>query len=115
MLQELLIILAITYGGNLAKHLLNIPLPGLIVGMLALFISLKTGLLKLKSIEKTGDFILGNMLILFLPAMVKVIEYMEILKGDFFKILILLIVTTIIVMGVTAKVVHYLIVWKEKR
>lgn len=113
MLQELLIILAITYGGNLLKHLLNIPLPGVIVGMMILFIFLKTGWLKLEKIEKTGDFILMNMTILFLPAIVKLIDYIEILKADFFKILLLLIVTTVIVMIVTAKVVHYLILWKE--
>lgn len=115
MLVELLIILGITYGGNVLKELLNIPIPGVIVGMLILFLLLKTKILKIERIEKTGDFILMNMLILFLPAMVKVIDYMEILKDDFFKILILLIITTVIVMGVTAKTVHYLIIWKEKR
>lgn len=115
MIQELLIILAITYGGNLLKHMLNIPLPGVIIGMIILFIFLKTGWIKLKSIEKTGDFILVNMTILFLPAIVKLIDYIEVLKADFFKILLLLIVTTVIVMIVTAKTVHYLIIWRENR
>ncbi|MGL6130815.1 MAG: CidA/LrgA family protein, partial [Fusobacteriaceae bacterium] len=88
MLVELLIILTITYAGNILKELLNIPMPGVIVGMGILFVLLKSGILKLEKIEKTADFILGNMLILFLPAMVKVIDYIDILKDDFIKILI---------------------------
>lgn len=115
MLQELLIILGITYFGNIFKYFINIPLPGVIIGMITLFILIKTGILKLKYIEKTADIILVNMTIFFLPAMVKLIDYIEVLKSGFFRILFLLIITTIITMIVTSKVVHYMIIWKEGR
>lgn len=115
MIQEFLIILAITYFGNVFKYFFNIPLPGIIIGMLTLFILLKFKILKLKHIEKTADFLLINMTILFLPAMVKLVDYIEMLKNDFIKIIFLLIITTIITMIVTAKVVHYMIVWKERK
>lgn len=115
MLLELLIILTINYLGIILATVLKIPLPGIILGMGILLFLLETKILKLNQIEKTADVMLLNMTILFLPATVKLIDYIDILKSSIFKILILIVITTIITMGVTAKVVHYMILWKEKR
>lgn len=115
MILELLIILGINYLGISLTSLFNLPLPGIIVGMGILLFLLETKILKLKYIEKTADVMLLNMTILFVPATVRLINYIDILKSSIFRILILLVVTTVITMGVTAKVVHYMILWKEKR
>ncbi|MGL5125617.1 MAG: CidA/LrgA family protein, partial [Fusobacteriaceae bacterium] len=76
---------------------------------------LETKILKLKYIEKTADVMLLNMTILFLPATVKLIDYIDVLKSNIFKIMIVIILVTIITMAVTAKVVHHMITWKEKK
>ena len=115
MLLELLIILFINYLGLILAKILRIPLPGIVIGMLILIFLLETKILKLKHIEKTADVMLINMSILFLPATVKLIDYIDVLKSNIFKIMAVIIVATIITMAVTAKVVHYMIIWKEKK
>ncbi|MGL4533525.1 MAG: CidA/LrgA family protein [Fusobacteriaceae bacterium] len=115
MLLELLIILSINYLGIILAKFLMIPLPGLIVGMAILLFLLETKILKLKYIEKTADAMLLNMTILFLPATVKLIDYIDVLKSNIFKIIMVIILATIISIVVTAKVVHHMIMWKEKK
>ncbi len=115
MFIELLIILAINYLGIVLTYLFKIPFPSIIVGMLILFILLQTKILKLKMIEKTADFLLLNMTLLFLPATVKLIKYMDLLKVDILKIIFLLVVTTVLTMVISSKVVHWMIISKEKK
>ena len=65
--------------------------------------------------EKVCDFLILNMIIFFLPPAVELLEYMTLLKTGFFKILVLLIVTTVITMVVTGKTVEYCIKKMEKK
>ena len=83
--------------------------------MLILFVLLWTKVLKVESIEKVCDFLILNMIIFFLPPAVELLEYMTLLKTGFFKIIILLIVTTVITMIVTGKTVDFCIKRMEKK
>ena len=83
--------------------------------MLILFVLLWTKVLKVESIEKVCDFLILNMIIFFLPPAVELLEYMALLKTGFFKIIILLIVTTVITMIVTGKTVDFCIKRMEKK
>lgn len=113
MFIELIIILGVTYLGVIFKEILRIPLPATIVAMGIMFFLVYKRYLPLERIEKTSNFLLGNMTILFIPATVKIYEYLSVLKTEFFKLIILLIVTTVVTMMVTAKVVHILIERKK--
>lgn len=112
MFRELIIILSITYIGSILKQVLHIPLPSIIVSMGMMFFLLHKKYLGLNAIEKTTNFLLGNMTILFLPAVVKMYEFLPLLKKDFFKIIILMIFTTVLAIVITSKVVNVLIMRK---
>lgn len=114
MFLELLIVLSVTYAGVFIKEFFKIPLPWIIVSMVLMFILLLTKRLKLEKIEKLTEFLLGNMTILFLPAAVSIYNYIGLIQKEFLKILILLVITTVITMIVTAKVVNFIIVLQEK-
>lgn len=114
MLVELLIILLINYIGIIMTEFFKIPMPSIIVSMALLFILIQSKLLKISQIEKTADILMFNMTILFLPATVKLIDYIPMLKAEFFKIIILLVVTTVLTIIVTAKIVHYMIIYMER-
>ena len=115
MFKQFLILLVINFAGVIIQNLFHLPLPGTILGMLILFILLWTKILKVESVEKVCDFLILNMIIFFLPPAVELLEYMTLLKTGFFKILILLIVTTVITMVVTGKTVEYCIKKMEKK
>lgn len=115
MFKQFLIILVINFVGVIIQNIFNLPLPGTILGMLILFVLLWTKVLKVESIEKVCDFLILNMIIFFLPPAVELLEYMALLKTGFFKIIILLIVTTVITMIVTGKTVDFCIKRMEKK
>ena len=115
MFKQFLIILVINFAGVIIQNIFNLPLPGTILGMLILFVLLWTKVLKVESIEKVCDFLILNMIIFFLPPAVELLEYMALLKTGFFKIIILLIVTTVITMIVTGKTVDFCIKRMQKK
>lgn len=115
MFKQFLIILVINFVGVIIQNIFHLPLPGTILGMLILFVLLWTKVLKVESIEKVCDFLILNMIIFFLPPAVELLEYMALLKTGFFKIIILLITTTVITMIVTGKTVDFCIKRMEKK
>ncbi|WP_300356749.1 CidA/LrgA family protein [Fusobacterium sp.] len=115
MFKQFLILLVINFLGILIQNIFHLPLPGTILGMIILFILLWTKVLKVESIEKVCNFLVLNMIIFFLPPAVELLEYMTLLEKGFFKIIILLIVTTVITMVITGKTVEFCIKRMEKK
>ncbi|WP_300393911.1 CidA/LrgA family protein [Fusobacterium sp.] len=115
MFKQFLILLVINFVGILIQSIFHLPLPGTILGMIILFILLWTKVLKVESIEKVCNFLVLNMIIFFLPPAVELLEYMTLLEKGFFKIIILLIVTTVITMVITGKTVEFCIKRMEKK
>ena len=115
MFVQLLILLSINYMGIILQKTFNLPLPGTIIGMILFFILLYTKILKEKNVGEISDFLIKIMMILFLPPIINLLENIHLLRVGFFKILFLLLITTIITMVVTGKTVDFLIKLKEKR
>lgn len=59
---------------------LHLPVPGSIIGILLLFISFQTKLLKTSAIEDTANFLLNHLTILFVPAGVGLMQYYGAIK-----------------------------------
>lgn len=112
---QFLTILIINFTGILIQKFFNLPFPGAIIGMLLFFILLYFKIIKVERIEKVCDFLLKNMVILFLAPAVDLLYYIEYLKADFFKIILLIVVTTVITMGVTARTVQFFLKRMEGR
>lgn len=108
MLLEFLIILSINYVGVLAEKLLHLPIPGTVLGLILLFLLLISKILKLDTIKTVGNYMVTNMVVTFIPPSVKLLDVMGKLKNDFFKLIFLLIITTLITMVVTALTVDFL-------
>ena len=75
--------------------------------------------IKVKYVQTVGRFLLNHMAFLFIPAGVSIIESIELIQDDWFKILIVCVLTTIITFaatGLTAKAVIRLQEgWKRKK
>ena len=84
--KQLGIIFGICWISLIIEKLLPFTFPANVIAMLLLVVFLLTGLLKLNQIKTVADFLLGNMTILFIPATVGLINYVDILKANFIPI-----------------------------
>ena len=67
-LKQLLIILGISFLGELLKYFLPLPIPASIYGMVILFALLLSGALPLSAVRETGNLLVAVMPVMFIPA-----------------------------------------------
>jgi holin-like protein len=71
-------------------------LPGTIIGMVLLLITLFTKVIKMEDIYEVGSFFTNNMAFFFIPAAVAVVDYFDLLAPSIIKIIIIAIVSVIV-------------------
>ena len=104
MLNWFTLILVCQLAGELIVVGTGLPLPGPVIGMLLLFgILLVVGNVP-DQLARTGDFLLSNLALLFVPAGVGVMVHYQLLKNDWPAISVSLIASTLITIAVTALV-----------
>lgn len=101
--------------GELLRIGLPFPIPASVYGMLLLFLALVSGVLKLEQIRDTALFLVEIMPVLFVSAGVGLMESWDILQPILLPVLIILLLTTIIVMGVAGQVTQIIIRISERR
>ncbi|MHA6250550.1 CidA/LrgA family protein [Oceanobacillus sp. CAU 1775] len=89
------------YIGNWIQASLSLSIPGSVIGMLLLFALLKFGIIKLDWIKEGTQFILRNLTLFFIPVTIGFIEYLELFSGSGLYLLLIAIISTGIVMGVS--------------
>jgi holin-like protein len=102
LLRQFGIILLIVFIGEAIQRLLKIPIPGNVIGMILLFIALNKGIIKLDMIGEISSFLLDHLSFFYIPAGVGLIAYISVLKSDGIAITLISVITTIMVMLVTA-------------
>lgn len=104
--REALIILGIYLLGELISSLLHLPIPGSILGMVILFILLCTKIVKVDNISNVTNFLLSHLSFFFIPAGVGIMTSIGIIQSTWWQLLIVCLVTTIIIIGVTGVIVQ---------
>ncbi|WP_329380337.1 CidA/LrgA family protein [Anaerofustis butyriciformans] len=106
---QFLIICLITFVSELLNYIIPLPIPSSIYGLVIMLILLKSNILKLSYIKDVGSFLLDTMPIMFVPIGVEIVTLFAVLKEFLFPMTIIVFVTTIIVMVVTAHVSQFVI------
>ncbi len=116
MLQGALIII-LYYIGSLISQVIEpfFFIPGSLVGMMLLFGLLSFNIIQLSFIEELGGFLLKHMGFFFIPLGASVMKSGDLLNNQWLSLLGLLIVSCILVMLVSAKVVDFMISFAERR
>ena len=114
---QIAIIYIIYMAGNFISRLIAdvIVIPGNIIGMVILLVLLTSNILKLSMIEETVNFMLKYMGFFFVPLTVGLTQSFKLIQNSIFQIIIILVVSCILVMFVSAKVTDILITLKEKK
>ena len=76
-LKQFLIILVISFIGEVLKALLPLPVPASIYGMVILFVCLVTGVIRLDAVKETGRFLIEIMPVMFIPAGVGLMSWWQ--------------------------------------
>lgn len=108
-LKQFLIILLISFIGELLKIFIPLPIPASIYGMVIMLLLLGFKILKPEHIKDTAIFLLEIMPVMFIPAAVGLIDSWGILKPIILSITIITIISTILVMGISAKATEIII------
>lgn len=98
LISQLGIILLLYFIGELIVFILQIKIPGSIIGMLLLLVSLQLNLIKVEDIKEVATFFLNNMLILFIPLGVGLASQWDLISKEWLAILISIILSTFIVL-----------------
>ncbi len=114
-LRQFLIILAISFAGETLKHLIPLPIPASIYGILILFTLLETRILPLSAVKETGKFLIEIMPVMFIPAAVGLLESWNILKGSWVSYAVITVCTTFLVMIVSGHVTQALMRLGKKK
>lgn len=99
---ELAIILAVCYVGDILANLLPFSFSASVLSMLILLLILIIKAVKFDSIKKSATFLTSNMAVLFIPYGVKFLKYLDVIKENILLFLIIILLTTPLVYGVTA-------------
>lgn len=94
----LFIILGFLATGNLLSALLGEFMPGSVMGMLLLFLSLLAGIVKDKWIRPVATFLTDNMMIFFMPAFMGIMDLWGVVKMDLWSWVAVMVVSTVLVM-----------------
>lgn len=114
-IKELLIILIISFLGELLNYIIPLPVPASIYGLVLMLVGLQTKIIKLDKVRNTGKFLIEIMPLMFIPPAVGLIDSWGILKPVCVPILTITIVSTFIVMGVTGRITQLIIRIEQKR
>lgn len=103
-LRQLLIILIFSFAGEVLHYLVPIQIPASIYGLVLLFIGLMTGLIQLSQVQETAKFLIEIMPMMFIPEGVGLLESWGVLKPILVPVIVILVVSTVLVMGVSGLV-----------
>ena len=96
------IILAHLVAGNLISTLIGGFIPGSVVGMVLMFISLLTGIVKDYQIRTVSTFLTDNMTMFFIPAFMGIMDLWGIIRMNIVAWVAVVVATTLMVLLSTA-------------
>jgi holin-like protein len=88
-------------AGQSIVRLTGLPVPGGVVGMLAVLLLFATRRLSILSMRRGAEWLIGDMVLFFVPAVLAVLDHRELLGLVGLKVLGVILCSTIAVLGVT--------------
>lgn len=113
-LRQFVIILGVSFLGEILRVILPLPVPASVYGLICMLLLLKSGILKIGQVKEVSKFLIEIMPVMFVPAAVGLIESWNSLREVLIPVAIIIAVTTVFVMAVTGKVTQAMMNRKKK-
>ncbi|MCI9411421.1 MAG: CidA/LrgA family protein [Eubacterium sp.] len=114
-IRQFFIILLFCFLGELLKYLIPLPIPTSIYGLILMLTALLTGILKVDQVDETAVFLIDIMPVMFIPAGVGLLTSIEALRPNLAAIIVITILTTVLVMGITGITAQFVMERKKDR
>lgn len=108
-LRQFLLILLISFIGELLHEVLPLPVPASVYGFAILFIGLLGGVIRLEHVKDTGKLLTEIMPVMFIPAGVGLLESWPQLAPIGIPVTVITLVSTIVVMVISGKITQFVI------
>ncbi len=108
-LKQFAVILAFSFIGEVLHYILPLPVPASIYGIILLFCALEFHLIDESLVADTGLFLIEIMPVMFIPAAVGLLETWDILQASWLAYLVVVLVSTVLVMGISGVVTQKVI------
>jgi holin-like protein len=112
-LQICLLVLFSLLGQALAQ-LLGLPVPGGVIGMAIVLALLATRRLRVRNVHRGASWLLGEMLLFFVPAVMSLLDHREFLGLLGLKLLAVIMLGTALVMAGTALTIDLCYRWMNR-
>jgi len=112
LLVELAALLALfLLGGQLAGWL-GWPVPGGVMGLAVLLLLFACGVVRPAALQMGAGWLMAEMLLFFIPALMSLLDYGSLVREEGWRILVVIAVSTLMVMVVTAVTVEVVCRWR---
>ena len=81
-LGQIVIILLVSFAGELLNYCLPLPIPASIYGIVILFCLLDFKVIPLRAVKETGAFLVSIMQLMFIPAAVGLLEAWDVIAPN---------------------------------
>lgn len=114
-LSQLLQILLVWLLGETIAKVLQIPVPGNVMGMLLMLLFLILKVIKVEKIKQVSDFFTQNISLFFIPSTVALMVNYKVVENSLIGALLAIVLTNILVFLVTGLTAEWLLRIKNKR
>ena len=103
-LRQFMIILLLSFLGEVLKMFIPLPIPASVYGLVLMLVCLMTGVLKTSQVKDAAFFLIEIIPVMFIPAAAGLIDSWGVLRPLIVPIMIITVVITVFVMAVTGRV-----------
>ena len=113
--RQIGILWGMTMAGEFLNFLLPFPVPAGVYGLFLLLGALLTGVVKIESVEATGNFLMDIMSMMFIPATVGLVEYAQQIGEILVPYTVIIACSTVAVMAATGRLAQVMIERQERK
>lgn len=99
-------LIAFWWVGSVIQKQFNLPISAAVIGLFIVLIGLLSGFFKLTWIKTGSDFILGELVLFFIPCFIGLMKYRELFISEGWQLIVAVVIGTVCVMVVTAYSVY---------
>jgi len=100
------LLILIWWISSIIQKQFNLPISAAVIGLFMVLIGLMTGIFKLNWIKSGSDFILGELVLFFIPCFIGLMKYKNLFITEGWQLIVVVVLGTICVMVFTAYSVH---------
>lgn len=108
-LKQFSLIMLVSFLGEILHEVLPLPIPASVYGLIIMLLALVTGVIRLEHVREAAAFLIEIMPVMFIPAGVKLMTSWGVLQPVFVPVIVITVVSTVIVMGVTGRATQWMI------